>query len=51
VSAEQAGSPARHRRDALLASRARTDLLGLTDPAEPVVPVDLDAAPDTDGEQ
>jgi len=48
VSAEQAGSPARHRRDALLASRARTDLLGLTDPAEPV---DLDAAPDTDGEQ
>ena len=51
VPAEQAGSPARHRRDALLASRARTDLLGLTDPAEPVVPVDLDAAPDTDGEQ
>lgn len=42
VPAGAAGAPTRSRLDAELRRRSRTDLLGLTDPVTPTVPVDLD---------
>jgi hypothetical protein len=42
VPAERVVAPTRSRLDAELRRRSRTDLLGLTDPTAPTMPVDLD---------
>jgi putative transposase len=47
VPADRAAEHSRHQHDRVLASRSRTDLLGLTDPTAPVAPIDLDTPDST----